>query len=94
MSGLRKAIKDKLPHKWEVILRQERCLTLFVDLVYKSLPNYMRGKGWKEGLKKVIWSYNNVPVYRCFLTGLDSEKSLSFWEEVERKIRNYELNLR
>ena len=45
MKRLTEGIQSALPWTWYRILRKNKCLTKFVKYTYKSLPDYMKGRG-------------------------------------------------
>lgn len=73
LTGLRKKIRDNLPQSWEVVLKRNQILGKFIEYVYLSLPNYMKGTGRTNskrnttlGLWRVKHLFKNAPIYNCF----------------------------
>lgn len=72
MEGLRRAIQYYMPIAWETVLRKHKIYTQYIEYVYKSLPDYMKGKkiycnqiGWRIGLRRVQYMFKNWKIYDC-----------------------------
>lgn len=99
MKGLKAAIKNKLPESWEKILRKHKILELYVNIVYLSLPNYMKGSGkycgkyqWKIGLNRVEHMFKNWKIDECFMgqyKQIHPKKTID-WETIKTEVKNYE----
>lgn len=88
MGGLRKVIKDNLPTSWEIVLRENKLYSKFIDSMYKSLPSYMRGNNFKDGVKRIkrlLGSGN--PIYYCIDPNIDN---INTWTKVHNSIRENE----
>lgn len=109
MKRLTEEIQSALPWIWYRILRKNKCLTKFVKYTYKSLPDYMKGRGtivvgtgnnkYKRrkcylGLDRVKHLYKNAPIYCCMQQQYVEIDGMAFWSEIWRQIQELENNLK
>ena len=81
--SLKKAIRDKIPYNWELVLKRHKKLGEFVDNVYLSLPEHMKGKdGFRDGVIHVTRMFRYKCLYDCMLLeGVCNEKGLDLTTE-------------
>ena len=102
MEGLYGAISDRLPESWNFVLRKNRCRCAFISAVYKSLPDYYKGKyGFREGLKRITYMYlQRRDIRTCFdytvmsrIQNKPVKECIKFWNEIYIAIITYEFNM-
>lgn len=76
--GLRKVIRDLLPESWEAILKKEKCLGIFVDMMYDSIPPDKRGRkltdgkmAYKKGVMHIHFMFKNHNIVGCITPALN-----------------------
>ena len=100
--SLKKAIRNKLPFEWEVVLKSKKKLGLFVDLVYCSLPSYYRNKGgFKEGVKRVDYMFKHFSIpsqcvqlcwVNCNVKEIPVSQYRAILEEIDDLVDTYKFN--
>lgn len=98
MGGLRKLIKRRIPESWEYALRKHKVYAKYINFVYFSLPEYMRGTsvyngklGWQIGADRIIFILSNWNIENCIL-GMYVEEigNNDLWRQIKRDIRLFE----
>lgn len=100
--GLRLAIRHYMPESWEKILRKHKIYQKYVEYVYMSLPDYMKGCriycgqiGWYIGLNRIRYIFNNWAIDECIQVQYrQAFKKPVFWTKIKNEIVQYNLNCR
>ena len=92
MKGLRQLIKSRIPYEWEIVLRQEKKLTAFIEYVYRAQPKAYKGRyGYPKGKEAVIigFAYNNI--HEMFNTK-DTKEGPIYWYSLHQKVQTLKYN--
>lgn len=100
--GLRIAIKHYMPEAWEKILRKYKIYQQYVEYVYMSLPDYMKGSkiycgkvGWYIGLNRIKFIFKNWAIDECIQGQYKQAfKKPIFWNKIKAEIMQYNQNCR
>jgi len=98
--SLKLAIRDYIPFEWEVALKRKKKLNLFIEFVYLSLPDYMKGKnGFKDGVLRIKYIFKHYQLKDCFLLekvcilkDLDISEYRKIWDEINNDIEIIKFN--
>lgn len=95
-------IRDRIPQPWLHVLQEQKAVTKYVDLVYKTHCN--RRKKTPEDMKNSIFRIRRA-VNETNLEGQSTSFWYSFnnvellndieraeWQDIDRKIQNYKLS--
>lgn len=90
MAGLRTFIRSKIPYSWEVVLREEKKINIFIEYIYRDTPSSMKGKaGWRRGASNVLLGFQRCSIHEMFNTKTSKEGTL-YWYKISNKIKDYE----
>lgn len=88
--GLRKVIRNLLPEPWETVLRKEKCLGIFVDMMYDSIPPDKKGRkltngkmAYKKGVMFINFAFKNLNIIDCIAGALNKYGSRGIdWNKI------------
>ena len=88
--GLKKMIIARIPHEWEHVLRKNRVLTKYVNIIYEAECPSRTGDNYiiKRRINRIK---ARMTTHSLLLTliGLSSEIDLEFWKKIENEIKEY-----
>ena len=97
-SSVKQAVIDRLPQSWEYILRKEKKLTRFQEIVYDLVvPKKARTRNLTTiNCRKISWIYNNRTIYEIINSAMmyhvipfDNTVREEF-KRIQEDINNYE----
>lgn len=91
MAGLRSVIRAYLPSSWEYILKREKKLLEFIELVYQSQPKTYRGKyGWHRGKRNILARFKKNRIHEMIDYRICTNTSILYWYGINNQIKDYE----
>lgn len=86
--GLRGFIRNIMPEPVMHVLKENKCLTAFIEHVYQEQPTYYKGKkGWKKGATNILHAFKQeMPIDMMFKSQYTPEGS-KFWKQMANAVQ-------